>query len=167
MTRRECEKKRKIRRCYFLPKPQTTIKHLTAPHTLSLQRAQQQRSNCIYFNIKQVMCTQGVLVPAVILFHHSCKVHTMFFKPVQKKLNKFKKMKKERGFCCELPKCSPNYLRVVIVAETFSEGVMVYFQLSDLCGEHREHVGKGKREGVSNYDRETREQLDRRSLTNN
>lgn len=27
------------------------------------------------------------------------------------------------------------YLRVVIVAETFSEGVMVYFQLSDLCEE--------------------------------
>lgn len=25
-----------------------------------------------------------------------------------------------------------KYLRVVIVAETFSEGVMVYFQLSDL-----------------------------------
>lgn len=28
-----------------------------------------------------------------------------------------------------------DYLRVVIVAETFSEGVMVYFQLSDLCRE--------------------------------
>lgn len=28
-----------------------------------------------------------------------------------------------------------DYLRVVIVAETFREGVMVYFQLSDLCWE--------------------------------
>lgn len=25
------------------------------------------------------------------------------------------------------------YLRVIIVPETFSKGVMVYFQLSDLC----------------------------------
>lgn len=32
----------------------------------------------------------------------------------------------------------PNYLRVVIVAETFCEGVMVYFQLSDLCREQEE-----------------------------
>lgn len=31
-----------------------------------------------------------------------------------------------------------NYLRVVIVAETFSEGVVVYFQLSDLCEEQEE-----------------------------
>lgn len=31
-----------------------------------------------------------------------------------------------------------KYLRVVIVAETFSEGVMVYFQLSDLCKEQGE-----------------------------
>lgn len=31
-----------------------------------------------------------------------------------------------------------NHLRVVIVAETFSEGVMVYFQLSDLCEEQEE-----------------------------
>lgn len=31
-----------------------------------------------------------------------------------------------------------DYLRVVVVAETFSEGVMVYFQLSDLCEEQEE-----------------------------
>lgn len=31
-----------------------------------------------------------------------------------------------------------NHLRVVVVAETFSEGVMVYFQLSDLCEEQEE-----------------------------
>lgn len=31
-----------------------------------------------------------------------------------------------------------DYLRVIIVAETFSEGVMVYFQLSDLCKEQEE-----------------------------
>lgn len=82
---------------------------------------------------------------------------------LQTSATKIKNKKQKGRVCCELPKYSPNYLRVVIVAETFSEGVMVYFQLSDLCGEHRENVGKGKREGVSNYDRETREQLDRRS----
>lgn len=31
-----------------------------------------------------------------------------------------------------------NHLRVVIVAETFGEGVMVYFQLGDLCEEQEE-----------------------------
>lgn len=31
-----------------------------------------------------------------------------------------------------------RYLRVIIVTETFSEGVMVYFQLSDLCEEEEE-----------------------------
>lgn len=31
-----------------------------------------------------------------------------------------------------------NYLRVIIVTETFREGVMVYFELSDLCGEQEE-----------------------------
>lgn len=37
-----------------------------------------------------------------------------------------------------------NYLRVVIVAETFSEGVMVYFQLSDLCEEEEEEGNERK-----------------------
>lgn len=31
-----------------------------------------------------------------------------------------------------------DYLRVIVVAEAFSEGVVVYFQLSDLCEEEEE-----------------------------
>lgn len=34
-----------------------------------------------------------------------------------------------------------NYLRVVIVTETFGEGVVVYFQLRDLCKKRKTEPG--------------------------
>lgn len=50
-----------------------------------------------------------------------------------------------------------DYLRVIIVAEPFGEGVVVYFQLRDLC---EETIVSGKRDIVVRWWDETREATD-------
>lgn len=46
-----------------------------------------------------------------------------------------------------------RYLRVIIVTETFSEGVMVYFQLSDLCEEEEEESNEKERRPLVSQDK--------------
>lgn len=98
---------------------QLSIRHLTAPHTMHHCCMLEQCTNCI----------QSIIKNSPELSHRVGRASTKC---------------KRRGDFSFNKLFLINYLRVIIVAETFSEGVVVYFQLSDLCEEEEEEGSERK-----------------------
>lgn len=131
----EEEEKKKV---LFPAQTSNYLSNISQPLTPFDYSMLKQSSNCIYSKIKRTIW--GL----TIFKYQQWSSLTIYCEQMQgTHKHTFITIAKIRGFTV-VSLCkynffkNINYLRVVIITETFSEGVMVYFQLSYLCREQEE-----------------------------